>query len=447
MYDSLSYSGRTIISTPLYYYVLALLNLFLPLSIVGKLVPNILISLLTIVVYLTSYQLTKNKNISLLTAFISTLIPIFFSSSVFTLSSAPIIILLIFTCLYCLMRIHESEKYINYFLIIAIILPMIHGTALLLIIGLLFYIFFTKIEGLNIKKSETEIILFSTFFISWTLFLVYKKAILLHGHTIIWSNLPSNILNTTFTTLNILKYISYIGIIPLIFGIWSIFKYVFKHKEINSYKLISFTIAIFFLLIFKLITPILAVSYLSLTLIILSSKIFLHLSNYIDKTKAVKFKKLIFSSIIIIFLLTSLIPTINLTNSELGTLPSDNDLNVLNWITRTTEKDDTILAGLRYGHAINSFSNRKTVLDNNFLYIKNANTIFNDVDRIYQTNSEIEAIKLINKHNIQYILLTEHDKIHYNIEDLHYANNDACFQVVYEKNNAKVYKFLNCKTT
>ncbi len=43
--DALSYGGRTYIFPPLFHYVLAFFNLFLPITIVGKLIPNIIASL------------------------------------------------------------------------------------------------------------------------------------------------------------------------------------------------------------------------------------------------------------------------------------------------------------------------------------------------------------------------------------------------------------------
>jgi len=323
----------------------------------------------------------------------------------------------------------------------------VHGTSLLLVIGLLFYLFLTKIESIKLKKSEIEIILFSVFFIAWTLFLIYKKAILLHGPLIIWYNLPQNILNIKFTSLDILKYIYYIGIIPLIFGIWSISKQVLKQKDVDSYKLISFAISIFLLLVFKLISPALGVSYIGIIMVILSSKILLHISKYIDKTKAAKFKKQIFTLIILIFLLTSLISTINLSNSKLNNLPSEEEIRLFKWVNNSTKSRDIILSGLKFGHAINSISERKNVFDNNFLYIENPEIVINDIKTIYQTNMEIEAIRLINKYKIKYIIITSEERDNYQIKDIHYKDDKECFELVYNEDQIKVYKFLNCRLT
>ncbi len=447
IHDDLSYSGRVIITTPLYYYLIALFNLIMPITLIGKILPNLIISMLVFIIYLISYQLTKNKNISLFTCFISIFVPIFFSSTLFTLSAQPIAILLILMCFYCLMRINESEKYVNLFLIIAILLPLIHGSSLLLVAGLLFYLFLIKIEGFNLKKSEIEIITFSIFFIAWTLFLIFKKAILVHGPSIIWQNLPSEILSLKFTAIDIIKYIYYIGIIPLIFGIWSVYRLVFKQRDINSFKFISFLLTIFLLLFLRLLDPVVGISYIGLILIILSSKIFLEASQYIEKTKAARFKKWIFVIILIAFISTSFASTVNLTNQNIEELPQEHEIDMFRWLNPTMKDDEVLLAGIKYGHIINYYSEKRNVFDNNFLYIEKPGNILKDVKRIYQTSFEVEAVRLINKYNINYILITPQEGYDYDIEDLSYGSDEDCFKLIYNRNNIKIYKFLNCKTT
>jgi len=344
------------------------------------------------------------------------------------------------------MRINDSERFVNLFLIIIILLPLVHGTSLLLVVGLLFYLFLTKIEGFNIKKSETEIILFSTFFIAWTLFLIFKKAILMHGPAVIWQNLPESILNLKFATTNILNYFNYIGIIPLIFGIWSVHRHVIKTRDIDSYKLISFVVSIFLLLILKLVEPTLALSYIGIILVIISSKIFLHISEYIKKTKAPRFRFFIFSFIIFLFIFTSLITTIDLSEGKITNLPSQNEINALEWLKTQGKEGEVVLASLKYGHAINYVAKKRNVFDNNFISMDNVETKMKDVKYLYHSKSLIEVVRLINKYDIKYIILSKQEKKDYKIEDLSYKNNHICFKLIYDKDQIKIYEFLDCDT-
>src|SRR3989344_4501520 len=64
-YDSLSYGGRTHIGSPVFYYILAFFNIFMPLELVGKIIINIFASLLVIAVYLIAYELTKRSDAAL----------------------------------------------------------------------------------------------------------------------------------------------------------------------------------------------------------------------------------------------------------------------------------------------------------------------------------------------------------------------------------------------
>jgi len=67
--DDQSMGGRAHIISPFYYYLLAFFNLFLPIELVGKLIPNILSNCVIILSYFIALELTKNSKVAF---FIST---------------------------------------------------------------------------------------------------------------------------------------------------------------------------------------------------------------------------------------------------------------------------------------------------------------------------------------------------------------------------------------
>ncbi len=61
----LSYGGRDMRFLPFFHYIAALFTLFFPLELVGKILPNVLLSLLPIVVYLITREITPPQAVSL----------------------------------------------------------------------------------------------------------------------------------------------------------------------------------------------------------------------------------------------------------------------------------------------------------------------------------------------------------------------------------------------
>ena len=110
-----------------------------------------------------------------------------------------------------------------------------------------------KLEKMRISTSEIEIMLFSIFIIFWSQFTMFKEAFLVHSTSIIWQNTPAIYLGSEFAKFNLASAIYTIGIIPLFFGFYIVFKHLFQKKKRHNYFIISFTIAILFVLLFRLI--------------------------------------------------------------------------------------------------------------------------------------------------------------------------------------------------
>ncbi|MBU4283538.1 MAG: hypothetical protein KJ968_00355, partial [Nanoarchaeota archaeon] len=79
----------------------------------------------------------------------------------------------------------------------------------------------------------------------------------------------------------------------------------------------------------------------------------------------------------------------------------------------------------------------------NFLLIKDAEQRLENVRIIYTTHYETDAIPLLNKYNIKYIVLSKRSMSDYDITDLNYRTDEKCFELVYDK-EVKIYKSL-CK--
>ncbi|MBW2996294.1 hypothetical protein KY332_03265 [Candidatus Woesearchaeota archaeon] len=439
--DNLSYGGRTSLFIPVFQYFLSIFSFILPTTIVLKLIPNLLASTIVIISYLIAKKITSNKNAALFCSFISAFIPIYLIETVNSSSIYSLTIPLTFLALYFLMNLHKI-KYITYFLTTSILLTIIHPSSSLLIIGLIIYAVIVNLEGLPQKKQETESILFLTFFSIWINIILYKKAFLQHGPSVIWQNIPPAVLSFYFAQTNVLEAIIKIGFIPVIFGIYAIYRYIFKEKNKNLYLLFGLTLAIFFLTWFKLLQPTVALMVLGVILAILFTQGYKLFFDYLKTTKLAKHKRNFLTLFILIFILTSVIPSIYFTHQRIQASPTQDDIQALEWLKQNTDPEDTIAASLKEGHLINAIAERKNILDTNFLLAPNTAERYEGIKAIYKYPQKTEAISTLNEYNIKYIFFSPTSKSEFDIQELHYLDR-KCFKAVYD-NQTKIYKSF-CK--
>ncbi len=441
--DDLSYSGRNFLFQPFFQYILAFFNLFMPLSLVCKLLPNIFASCLIFIVYLIAKEITKSKGAALLSSFISGFIPIFFAETVNSVSVFSLVIPLMFFLIYLLIKINNDKKYIGYFIVSIFVLALMHSSAILLIIGLLLYLLLIRLEHLKQRRAELELIVFSTILVLWLNFITYKNAFLVHGQFVIWQNIPKELLGHYFSQLSILNALFYIGIIPLVSGIYLIYKYIFKKKNRKIYLLMGFALSGLFLLWFKLIPLKTGLIFFGIIFVLLFSKFYSDSLLFINKTRFSRYKIVFVALIFLVFIFNSIIPTISYTSKIIRETPSKHEIDALLWLKNNSNEKDVILASLDEGCLVNAVAERKNVIDKNFLLIKDAEQRLEDVRKIYTTHYETEAIPLLNKYNIKYIILSKKSMEDYNIVDLNYRTDEKCFELVYDK-EVKIYKSL-CK--
>lgn len=431
--DPLSYGGRTLVFLPFFYYIMAFLEPLIPFAL--KIIPNIFAASLVFLVYLISKQMTKNAKISLITAFASSFIPIFIQKTVNSISVYSLAIPLIFLILYLIM---SGSKRLLLFIALCFLISITHPISFLMILGLLIYLILVRLENINQEKSEFEMLLFTIFFILWLEFLVFKNPFLTHGTSVIWQNLPPEVLALYFGQANIIQAAFFIGIIPLFAGIYIIYRYLFKEKDKNIYLLMSFALAAAFLLLFRLIPLATGMAFLGIVSILLFAKYQEIFTIYAKKSK-LPHLNLIILFFFIIFFITSIIPSYYFTEQQTLSTPSDNEIKALEWLKENSDANATILGTVEQGYLITAIAERKNVFDSDFLLIHNPEQIVQDVRRIYSTQSQTEAINLLNQYKIDYILLTDNAKETYNINELEYSENEECFVLVYNK-KTKIYE-------
>jgi len=440
--DTLSHAGRTLLFNPLFMYVLAFFNVFLPLHLVAKILPNIFISSIVFIIYRLVIQSTNNENIALLGAVISPFIPIFFVTTLNDISVFSLIIPLLFLSLYYFVNIKHDKKYgIKAALTISAI-ALLHPSSIIYILAFVLYYIFIKVEGLQTNQAENEVMIFSTLFIIFSQFLIFRNALLLHGTHLLTLNIPPSLLQNYFQDFTLLQATYQIGLIPLFYGIYVIYRYLFREHQKNIYLFISFVFAAGILLWFKLIPFTSGLMILGSVLLLLFAQRFKLSINYIQKTKFAKWESYFLALIFTSFLLTSILPAIVLGAQTTSEAYSDNEIEAFTWLQNTPESS-IILSKIDDGHLITHLGKRKNVMDSNFLMIANTQQRAQDIERLYTTFSQTEAYTITAKYNVNYIIFSESIKEYYQIHELDIFDR-KCLKTVYKNDEVRIFEVL-CK--
>lgn len=442
--DNLSYSGNQFLFSPIFHYIIAFFALFMPLTIAAKLIPNIFAASSVFFVYLIATRITKDKGVSIFIAFISGFVPIFFAN-LNNISIYSLVFPLILLLLYLFMCIRD-KKVFYWYIILLIFLSFLHPFILVFCIGLLLYQVLLIMGNLKQDGAEIEISLFSVFFVLWAQFMLYKKLFLFHGTNVIWQNIPSQLLSENFSSINALEAIYMVGVIPLIYGIYLIFRYLFKEKRKDVYLFISFALSIGFLLWLKLIEFNTGLMFFGLILILLFAQYFKIFIHYVKQTRASNFLSLFIIFAIIAFLIGSVFPSLALANYTVKSYITQDEINALEWINEKTDENVVIIASVREGNLITAIAKRKNVIDSYFFLRKDTEQRLKDVEKIFTSSLEVEVVGLMNKYRADYIYFSPEIRSFLNINFLHYVSSGKCFEKVYGNNEVSIYhKLESCQ--
>jgi len=443
--DTLSYGGKTQLFAPLNEYIIAGFSLVMPIDIAGKIIPNIFAAMLIFAVYYIALKITKNSKISLLVSFMSGFMPVYFMD-VNRVSVNYLAVLLVFSVVYCMLRLNE-RKYVDYTLILMFLLVLTTPMAFVLVIGLLLYLLLLKLENLPVEMKELEIILFFTFLVFWVNLLIYKNAFLTHGLLVVWQNVPVKILSEFFMNIGFVQLFWAISIVPLIFGIYAAYSAFHLENGKELMLIMSLGLSAFIILWFKLLDLVSGLIFLSVTLVILTVCSLKMLNDFILKSKIHRYENLVYTIIILIFLV-SLIPSaysmIHTSNAGPQNTPENSDVETLKWASENIPNSSVIMSSLEEGNIVTYYGKRKDVMDTNFLLTPSIDQRLQDVDTVYTTTFETQAIGILNKYNSKYLLITPSTLQKYGLKEIPYVKDNKCFEIAYYREGTYLYK-VDCK--
>lgn len=422
--DSLGWGGRYLVAN-VFHYLLAFFSLFLPKFFVFKVVPNLFASFTVFPVFLIVFRITKKYSVSLFCAFLSAFVPVFFIHTFNHLSCMSLVVPLFFFLIYAWLKI-PSKPWVIFYVFGVIFFSFLHPFCVIFVLGLTLYIIFLKIERLKVSVAELELLLFSLAFVFWAQFLVNKNIILFHGFKVIWQNIPFELLSERFFRLPVWGVVLEIGLLPLLAGVFIFYKKIFRTKKKEIYLFFAFACLITFLLWLQLIELFYGLMLIGMILVILFGSWLIMFNAYIKKTKIARIKKLLIFIICFLVVFSSLIPVFFGAKEELKETISSDVFDAFLWLKNNTLPDAVVLAPVHFGHFVSALANRTVVIDSVFLMQSRGNERFKDVRRIFSSVLETEVVGLLNKYDVDYIVLPL-DK-----NTLVFRNN-PCFDLVFNK--------------
>ncbi len=421
-YDELSYGGRSLMQPPLFYFVMAVLSFGSVFML--KLIPEILFSLLAVVIYLMAKDISGNEYSALFSALLASFVPIFLRETLNVISIYSLALPILFFMLYSSLRL-ENKYYLWAFILCSFLLPLIHPIAIVFVITILFYFLLLSGGALNATKLKKEAFLFSFLAIVFLELLVYKKAFFSYGLGIITQGIPVSILADKFRVLSVGELVIGVGLLPLLLGSIGVYLGITQEKKKQIYLYSAFVLGILSLLALRLITISIGLMIIGLALCIFASLCITKFFDYFNKTR---FAGLTYFFVVILLILfvISLVPAYATSKAIRGI--SEEKLNDMKWIRENTDRDAVVLGNLDEGHLITALANRKNVVDTNFLLAPNPIKRLRDVETVYTTFTEAKILEILKKYNIKVIYFSEDTKQYYFVRHLKYTKDSECFR-------------------
>jgi len=434
--DSLSYGGRTFLFLPMFHYLIAVFSIFFDIVLVAKILPNLLGATVVIAAFLISRELTKNDYVALISGFASGFVPIFISETINSISIQSVAVPATFFLIYFLMRLRK--KIMLYLFLITLILFLLTSTySLLIVLSLVLFLVFAWVEGFKPTRSEIELSLFSVFLSTWFYLLFFRDSLLMHGTTIIWQNIPREVINVFFTDIDILVTIYHIGIVPLMAGFIIFYYYLFKKKKKQIYVLLSLTLLVTLLLLNKYVNLSIGLSYIGIISAILLSELIVLVTEYVKRSKMANYHLVFTGAILVLFVVTSILPSITAARSEMEKSDSKDKIFTLQLLKNTTTGTDAIAGSVFDGHLITYYSQRRNIIDSNFLLVK-AGERLRDTRSIYTSAIESKSLEILDKYDAEFLLVTEESISYYNITKVSYVGSD-CLPLLYTGKDVRIY--------
>ncbi|MEK6884708.1 MAG: DUF2079 domain-containing protein, partial [Nanoarchaeota archaeon] len=322
-----------------------------------KFVPELLFALTVFIVYAIAKEISGNDYSALFAAALSAFIPMLFRETLNNLSVYSFVVPLLLLMFYCISKL-DNKKYLWIFVITSFILPLIHPSALIFVIAIILYLLLISGGALIPTRIKKEAVIFSVLLIIFFEFVIYKKAFLEFGSSILKQNIPSNILADSFRQLTPIDLLVGIGLLPLVFGSIGIYVALIKENKKIAYIFGAFALSVLLLLVLRLLTISVGLIFLGIALSIFSASAVSSVYNYFNRFKFAYLKYSFVFLLLILFVTLSLLPSFSVADNS--AIIDNVEIKEIEWLAQNTKEGDVILANVDEGNLVAAIAKRKT---------------------------------------------------------------------------------------
>lgn len=425
---------------PLFHYILAFFGMFIPLQLVLKVLPNLFASLAVFLAYLISLELTKSRTAALFSALSAGFIPVFVLKTANSVSEYSLAVPLTLFLVYLMLRLDKANSI--FLLILSVFaLALTHSTSLVFVSGISLYVVMLYVLGSSPSRAEREVILFSVITTLWIIFLFFKEIFLLNGFSAIWHSSSSVFSTLNLDSFNILDAIYRIGVLTFVAGIFVIYRQVFEERKKGVHILISSSLIVLVMISTGLIGLDAGLIYLGVFFAVLSGEVYEASFAYVRKMHISRNLPVVYALVMVIFLLTSVIPSVLYKGSDYFDEPSSSEVAAFSWLASEPPSSSVVFADLKEGSMVPAVSRHKNFVDTAPSLSADVGHRVSDLNALYSTKSQVAAVSILEKYGISYLVITKKALESRNITGLDYYSS-ACFDLVYENSEASIYRSL-----
>jgi len=437
--DDLSYQGRLSITNIPFYMIVSLFTFIIPALIFFKYIGILFGAYLIYLIYKITQKLFNNQTISLIITFIAGMMQTIFLFSLNSFSSITVFSVLFLLLIWEFINL-ENKSNLKAFMLFFILATIITPYSIIVVLGFIVYFLLLKFNSLPIRKSTIDVFIFSSLFSIWYHLIIYKMALIRSGPSVIWQNIPQELISLSYQKLTILSALFFIGFVPLVLGLIGMYQTIFVKRKRLLILISSFTFVFVMLLALGILPLNEGIFLLLICLILLSANGLASILEYLDLTLFSKLKKVVLF-LILVFVLLNFLPIILSTDVLTASSPNLDELNTMKFIQENTPDDVTILGDVVEGHFISYASNRKNFYDENFFQMKNADQKFADAKSIFLSKSTVQVVEQMKYYDIKYIYFSKliFDK-YQNVNFL--IREDSCFKKIFSTNTTEVFELI-----
>lgn len=426
----LSDGNRPYYFMPFYYYLLAIPVAFSKDILLLKIINNLFASSIIIASFLLCNRITKNFRISLLCSVLAASIPAYIGETMNNLSSFSIFIPGSLFLVYLFM---DLEYNIDFIVPLTLILVLTSSLSLALIVGLSLFLLISFVENIKSRIIDFEYISFFGFFYIWANFVIFKYAIIAKGLSVILFS-PN-----TFSSATLMLAITSIGLLPFLGGTFIVFNYLFKRKSQSVLLLVSLLLSTIALFLMGLLPANLAMILAGEIMVVLFSQFVKDILASIKKTKFSAWHNGAAIFLILVTFITQVIPGTVMTRQSINSAPDRPYVSAFQWLENNSAKRSVVLAAPPEGEFVRYFADRKPAYDPRDIISSNQITQ-DEIKTVYTGMFLIDTVRIIDKYNITYIVLSKYAKDIYGTGEF---NHPECLRLVYNE-TVKIYEKGDC---